>query len=185
MRSGRDMIFSATIALLLHCMAGLALGLLLEVGNSESAVPEFRMGITTVELNLVATLERPTELPQDEGDVAPVVVTDTIEVPDEDPFEAQATDLGVEEALPDATTDVMPRYPLGSRIRGEEGVVRLKMWIDASGRVTRVEVLSSSGFPALDRAGIKAVKRAAFKDAEGRSVSSSETTVTFNFKIVE
>ncbi|WP_200305874.1 energy transducer TonB, partial [Paracraurococcus ruber] len=45
-----------------------------------------------------------------------------------------------------------PRYPDAARQRGAIGTVRLKLEIDAAGQVTKVEVVTSTGDPALDEA---------------------------------
>ncbi|MEO3473283.1 energy transducer TonB [Roseomonas sp. CAU 1739] len=58
-----------------------------------------------------------------------------------------------------------PDYPADARRRGEEGVVRLALQIDADGRVTMAEVAISSGYPALDRAAVEAARRWRFRPA--------------------
>jgi protein TonB len=44
-----------------------------------------------------------------------------------------------------------PRYPDGARQRNETGTVRVRVLLDAAGRVTQVELVSSSGSAELDR----------------------------------
>ncbi len=46
-------------------------------------------------------------------------------------------------------------YPAGSRAAGEQGVVVLRITVNASGRPTAVSVGISSGFPRLDRAAVE------------------------------
>ncbi len=58
-----------------------------------------------------------------------------------------------------------PPYPLGSRLCGEQGVVRLRVRVAADGRVEELEVEQSSGFPALDRSAVKAVRKVRFAPA--------------------
>lgn len=58
-----------------------------------------------------------------------------------------------------------PDYPAESRRRGEEGVVRLTLRIGSDGRVESAEVTGSSGYPALDRAALDAVRRWRFRPA--------------------
>jgi len=67
-----------------------------------------------------------------------------------------------------------PRYPTLARRRGQEGVVRLRLSIDALGRVDAVTVLRTSGFPLLDRAALKAVRSWRFEPARegGRPVAA-------------
>lgn len=50
-----------------------------------------------------------------------------------------------------------PPYPELSRERQEEGVVRLRLQLDAQGRLQSVKLLQSSGFVRLDRAAREAV----------------------------
>lgn len=47
-----------------------------------------------------------------------------------------------------------PTYPDDERKAGHEGVVRLNLCVDETGRATSVSVDSSSGFPALDQAAL-------------------------------
>ena len=46
-------------------------------------------------------------------------------------------------------------YPADSRAAGEQGVVVLRITVNASGRPIAVRVESSSGFPRLDRAAVE------------------------------
>ncbi len=56
------------------------------------------------------------------------------------------------ENLSAESVNVYPRYPLGSRIRNEEGDVKLMVSVDKDGVVRDVEVLVSSGYRTLDKA---------------------------------
>src|SRR5262249_3523198 len=58
-----------------------------------------------------------------------------------------------------ATSRTEPIYPASERRANHEGVVRLQVQVDESGRVLDVQVAKSSGFPALDQAAVDAVKR--------------------------
>lgn len=51
-----------------------------------------------------------------------------------------------------------PRYPPPARRLGQEGVVRLRLRINATGDVTEVTVRASSGHPLLDRAAVRAAR---------------------------
>lgn len=59
---------------------------------------------------------------------------------------------------------VPPAYPLVARRLREQGRVLLRLRIDASGQVTRVQVVKSLGF-GLDEAAVAAVKRSRFQPA--------------------
>lgn len=52
-----------------------------------------------------------------------------------------------------------PPYPRASRERGEQGVVGVLIRVSESGQVLSVEVISSSGHPALDEAARRTVER--------------------------
>ena len=52
-----------------------------------------------------------------------------------------------------------PPYPGISRRMGEEGEVRLRVHVDASGNAQQIEVSRSSGFPRLDQAALDTVKQ--------------------------
>lgn len=52
------------------------------------------------------------------------------------------------------------RYPLSSRRRGEEGVVRLHLEIGRTGRVIKAHISNSSGSPNLDRAALQMIEKA-------------------------
>jgi len=76
-------------------------------------------------------------------------------------------------------------YPLGARMRGEEGVVTVKVTVNARGRAEKVEVVESSSFPALDRAAVKSAKDARFVSADGSTTQGGEIVLSFRFKLVE
>jgi len=87
-------------------------------------------------------------------------------------------------AKPRLRTPLRPVYPLGSRLRGEEGDVRLTLYVTPDGKVGSADVLSSSGYEALDQAALKAVHAALFEPVrrDSRPVSV-EVTVTIRFRI--
>jgi len=62
-----------------------------------------------------------------------------------------------------------PRYPALAHQRGWHGTVLLVVKIDASGRVTAVEIEKSSGYQLLDAAAAGAVRRWRYKPAVGRN----------------
>ena len=56
-----------------------------------------------------------------------------------------------------------PVYPRGSIRRGEEGRCRCRLYVAADGRVSRVEILESSGYDRLDEAARKALLQWRFR----------------------
>lgn len=80
--------------------------------------------------------------------------------------------------------EILPRYPLAARRQGKEGTAELQAWIKNSGRVDRAEILISSGHPVLDRAALKAVKKARFKPAEMDSIAvEGSVTISIRFQL--
>lgn len=81
---------------------------------------------------------------------------------------------------------VEPTYPPTSRRLGEEGTVKLRILVDASGRSKQVEVATSSGFPRLDQAAVEAVKRWRFVAAtNGSSAIDAWTQVSVTFQLTQ
>lgn len=70
--------------------------------------------------------------------------------------------------------DLRLRYPASSARTHEEGIVLLRVLVDGTGRVERVEIERSSGHPRLDAAAREAVLRGRFKPVliEGRPTSA-------------
>lgn len=79
---------------------------------------------------------------------------------------------------------VEPAYPRPARLAGEEGAVRLRLRLTAQGELAAVDILESSGSPALDAAALAAAQASAFAPAEsaGKPVTS-ETEATYRFKL--
>lgn len=76
--------------------------------------------------------------------------------------------LGNHETTPPTYDHIPPpRYPDLARQRGWHGTVTLVVKIDATGRVTHVEVEESSGYQLLDAAAVNAVRRWRYKPAIG------------------
>lgn len=81
-------------------------------------------------------------------------------------------------------TEIKPRYPLGSRLRGEEGKVVLDVTIDTRGRTRNVAVKTSSGFSSLDKSAVAAVRRARFVTS-GNGSRGGSVILTFEFKLTD
>jgi len=138
-----------------------------------------------------AAVEEPvTELPE-----APAPTRDFLEAPEAEALPpvrglpagsraGAAPSARVLKPRPLAPIDAQAVYPLGSRLRGEEGAVRLSVRVDARGRVEHLEVVESSGFAALDRAAEKAVRYTRFVPATagGRPVPD-DLTITIRFRL--
>ncbi|WCJ58169.1 energy transducer TonB [Fontisphaera persica] len=57
------------------------------------------------------------------------------------------------------------RYPLEAKKQGLEGTVRLMLYINASGRLDKIEVIQSSGHSVLDKAAVAAESQSRFRPA--------------------
>lgn len=190
-RKHSDFIYAFIIAVLVHGAIGYCAG---TVFFSQKTIidPLFRAGLSSVELTLVAPIFETVEV-----EVEPSVIEEPLEQapliePKEvepDPVVAEKIDADLQEkgveSAPASTAQIRPQYPYGSRIRGEEGVVVLKALLNHSGRPTDVSVVNSSGFQSLDRAAIKAMKKAVFLFASGAPVSGEEVEYTFRFQLKE
>lgn len=87
-------------------------------------------------------------------------------------------------ALP--ASEIRPYYPLGSRMRGEEGAVTLDVLVVPPGLAREVSVVESSGYPALDRAAVKAAQSARFIVAGRQQIfAESQATLVFRFQLVD
>jgi periplasmic protein TonB len=88
------------------------------------------------------------------------------------------------EAKPDYFRNPAPAYPESSRRAGHEGRVLLSVEVNASGRVTNLQIKSGSGYPALDQAALKTVRRWIFKPAKAGGVAlSSRVDVPIRFEL--
>lgn len=91
---------------------------------------------------------------------------------------------GAVDAPPRPRQTIRPRYPQSARRRGEEGDVVLSLHVTSLGRVDRVDVLSSSGFPDLDKAAVKAAQEARFTPARsGRKSVDATARLTLTFRL--
>jgi protein TonB len=134
------------------------------------------------------------EKPKLENDVVPeqqiTVPQVEIQVPEDPaqnaPVAVPATPNSGGESRPlHATSRIDPIYPPSERRANHEGVVRLQVQVDESGRVIDVQITRSSGFPALDQSAADAVKRWRFspKLENGQAMGTvGSVAVTFQLK---
>jgi protein TonB len=79
-----------------------------------------------------------------------------------------------------------PVYPPLSRREREQGVVRLRVHVEANGLPSKIEVQSSSGFERLDKAAVTAVGRWRFVPAHrGNEAVADWVTFPVNFSLKE
>ena len=90
----------------------------------------------------------------------------------------------IEKPRPLQPIDAEAVYPLGARLRGEEGAVRILVRINPDGRIDDLEIIESSGFTALDRAAERAVRRTRFAPASRKDQPvAGELTITIRFSL--
>lgn len=107
-------------------------------------------------------------------------------VPGEDETTYFSTGGAIAESTPGYLKNPAPRYPELARQRGEEGLVILWAYVSALGEATRVEIRQSSGFPLLDEAAIKAVRRWKFQPARVGSMAMDSTVqIPIRFQLKE
>jgi protein TonB len=56
-------------------------------------------------------------------------------------------------------------YPVLARRKGMEGIVRLQVHIESDGRISRLQVQQTSGYPVLDQAALQSLQLASVPDA--------------------
>jgi protein TonB len=209
-RRRSDLLVAVGLAVLCH--VGLAAGAAW-LARQRPIMPAFEFGESAVQLTLVATPPAqpaaPPPVPRKPDPPEPLPLLDleplpVSEPPEEEPVEdppapvlepvvpaqpaveemdADMQDKGVE-ASAISSAAVRPRYPLGARLRGEEGLVRLAVRVDATGKAEEVEVVESSGFTALDRAAVKAAWKAHYIALDGRA-HAGETVFGVRFRLEE
>jgi protein TonB len=73
-------------------------------------------------------------------------------------------------AKPRYRVNPAPEYPIASRRRREEGVVMVKVTVEANGAPSAISLAASSGYPLLDAAALDAVRRWTFDPARAAGV---------------
>lgn len=85
---------------------------------------------------------------------------------------------GVPVTPPRVVSAVQPKYPSSARSAGIEGVVGVKMLVNASGKVENAFVVRSSGNAALDEAALAAVYKWRFSPAKDKFGQKAPCYVT-------
>jgi protein TonB len=92
--------------------------------------------------------------------------------------------IQIEKPRPLQPIDTEAIYPLGPRLRGEEGTVRLLVRIGIDGSLEKLEISESSGVAVLDRAAERAVSRTRFAPAtRNNQPVVDELTITIRFRL--
>lgn len=78
---------------------------------------------------------------------------------------------------------VTPAYPASAERAGDEGDVRLRVWVDGAGRVERVEIAHQSGTPEMDKRAAEALKRWRFAPLTGGEAETQWGEITLHFRL--
>ncbi|RMD85818.1 MAG: energy transducer TonB [Candidatus Dadabacteria bacterium] len=79
-------------------------------------------------------------------------------------------------------SELIVRYPFLSRRLGEEGEVLCRVWIDRTGAVKDVALISSSGYRRLDGAAMASIRKAHFAPHPSAGGYSREIRVIFKLR---
>ncbi|MET0657372.1 MAG: energy transducer TonB [Steroidobacteraceae bacterium] len=99
-------------------------------------------------------IDMPTETPP-----ATAITTTTSQRPVAPPPPVAAKPPGVKPRIDPKRPPSQPEYPPTSRRLGEQGTVTLEILVLENGRIGDAKVAKSSGFPRLDEAAVREVKR--------------------------
>ena len=119
-------------------------------------------------------------LPETENKAEPAEIKEKLEADENDKYSkttaaesenksADAENSIAEGAVPETltldsfTTDLNPEYPKFARKNSYEGIVRVSLTINRIGKGENIHIIKSSGYSVLDKAALKAVKKASFK----------------------
>lgn len=177
-RFRRNRLVSAALSLLFH------LALLLGGGRLLAQPAEYGIeaGTGGMELHLVAALpssvsgepsaqadhaDTPEALEpiQHTAPVSPFVGDGSSPVPGQDATTLHAAGGGQTSARPNYLKNPVPPYPLEARRLGQQGLVLLRVAVDARGQAERVELAQRSGFSLLDASAVTTVRRWKFRPA--------------------
>ena len=127
---------------------------------------------------------RPEPPSTDEAVRCPSISPPRFETSSAPPQAAVAPRQAKVDAPPSPKRAIRPDYPRGARQRGEQGSVVVEIRVDEKGHVDEVKVVTSSGFPELDEAAVKAAKAAKFSPARsGKSPVTSTARLKLQFKL--
>jgi protein TonB len=98
----------------------------------------------------------PTEIAASSGNVCVSTPEKTRTAPSAPPAAPAAPRVELPTKDADYLNNPKPPYPRRSKLRGEEGTVIVRLYIDVDGSASNAEIAVSSGYVLLDRAGLQA-----------------------------
>jgi TonB family protein len=130
-----------------------------------SAAPENRPANRSIAGPSLPTLKDVALSPSASGDALAVVARGNVSELVSAPITPPSADAY-------APLNPKPPYPISSRENGEQGAVMLYACITDHGKVERVDLAQSSGYPALDRSALNTIRHWSFRPAQesGKSI---------------
>ena len=194
MNNGKDLLIGALISVLLHGGVGCGIAY---VGTlrSNDVVPAMQQGKSSLSVTLLpSNLMLKTD--QHDSELAIILTQPDSDIvkdvePPRDVAESTATEKDADMLTKGVTgqtrvvSGVRIRYPYGARSRGEEGKVIVSVKVDVSGRVRSLAIVESSGYLALDRQAVQALRKARYYaavDSVGKP-RAGEVTVPIVFRL--
>ena len=186
----KDLTIAFWFSVIVHCALGLCSGSLL-IPRADRVAPMFRQGESALDLTLVAVSRSADEIEAAKESERAEPPEISVEPPQEKrnvediPSEVRADMLEKGVRMPfEGVTDVQDRvrYPPNSIRRGEEGTVTVRVVVGPAGKAIFVEIVESSGYPALDREAVRGVEGARFTASNGSAIES-EMVYSFRFEL--
>lgn len=157
-----------------------------EISLVAAPAEEIAQSISELETNPIQTQDEAPKLSPDAPKITDAKGDGSSAVPGRDATTFSSQGGAFTEAKPGHLKNPAPSYPELARQKGEEGVVILRAYVIAAGKASRVEVKQSSGFPLLDEAALKAVRRWQFEPARVGSVAMDSTVeIPVRFQLSE
>lgn len=118
------------------------------------------------------TIPEPTPLPA-KPDKDPPAKTKQLAQTSSRASPASQASEGAIDQLPAEAVNPAPPYPPAARAAGQQGIVTVRVKVDAAGRVSAASVQESSGYALLDESALRTVQRWVFHPARrnGRAVA--------------
>ncbi len=196
MRHTRDLLIGALISVLLHVGVGLSIAYtgILAPGALSPAMQKGKSGLAVTLLPSHLMLRTD----QQDSELAIILTQPDSEIvkdrdPPEDTPEPSTTEQDADtltkgvESAPRQASNFRIRYPLGPRLRKEEGTVVVRVTVDAAGRARSLAIVESSGYTGLDQQALKDLRRARYypaRDSDG-SPCAGELIQPVEFKLTD
>lgn len=179
MNKSSDLVISFFAAIFLHVGVAASFGVFSQM-QGEELIPIFETGVSSVEISFF-TPPSPPKPEEEETDFDPVAEPEKL-IEEEAPPVIKDDGVQMDGQM---TSSIRPKYPMGARIRGEEGIVGVSVTTDGSGRVTEAVIVETSHFSSLDLAALNSIKRAVFKSSVTGKPTAGTTVIRIKFDLID